>query len=69
VKTKGESANFIIIAGKPMNEEIVSYGPFVLSSEEQLDQTFEDFQDGKNGFENAPGWKSEIRKLAQKNPL
>jgi len=65
VETKGESAKFILIAGLPMNESVVSYGPFVLSTEKQLTQTFEDYQFGKNGFENAPGWQSEIRKLAK----
>jgi len=69
VETKEESSKFIVIAGQPMNEPIVSYGPFVLSNEEQLEQTFEDFQFGQNGFENAPGWKSEIKNLVKKKPL
>ena len=31
-----------------------------MNSEAEIYQTFEDFSQGKNGFERAPGWKSEI---------
>ncbi len=65
VETKEQGAKFIIIAGQPLNEKVVQYGPFVLSNENDLEQTFEDFQTGKNGFENGPGWKSEIRNLSK----
>lgn len=35
-------------------------GPFVMNSEDEIYKTFEDYSQGKNGFERAPGWKSEI---------
>ena len=53
-----EPARLIIIAGEPINEPVVQHGPFVLTTEEDLMKTFEDYQHGRNGFERAPGWKS-----------
>jgi len=57
-----------LLAGKPINEPIVSGGPFVLSSEDELYQAYDDFSSGTNGFEGAHGWKSEIRNLKNKRP-
>jgi len=65
IETKDEEAQLIIIAGLPLNEPVVAYGPFVLNDNKQLFQTFDDYQAGLNGFEAAPGWKSEIRKLSK----
>jgi redox-sensitive bicupin YhaK (pirin superfamily) len=39
---------------------VVQYGPFVMTSEEEIRQTINDFQTGKNGFEKAPKWQSQI---------
>ena len=66
VHTKDSECNFILIAGRPIGEKIYQRGPFVLGSQEQLDQAFKDYQLGKNGFENAPIWKSSTRELAKK---
>ncbi|KAL4453353.1 hypothetical protein ABPG74_017560 [Tetrahymena malaccensis] len=60
-------AKFILFAGLPINEEIHSSGPFVLESQESLNQTFEDYEQEKNGFEGAGDWKSEIQFLAELN--
>ena len=37
-------------------------GPFVMNTAEQIRETLEDYSRGKNGFERAPGWESEIGK-------
>jgi redox-sensitive bicupin YhaK (pirin superfamily) len=39
----------LILAGKPLNEPIVQYGPFVMNTQEQLRQAVEDFQSGRLG--------------------
>ncbi|KAE8406394.1 hypothetical protein BDV37DRAFT_280983 [Aspergillus pseudonomiae] len=57
-----ENARFIIFAGQPLDQEIVHYGPFVLSSLGEVYQAVEDFRKGKNGFERALTWKSEIQR-------
>jgi redox-sensitive bicupin YhaK (pirin superfamily) len=37
----------IVIAGKPLNEPIVQYGPFVMNTREEIMQAFEDYQAGR----------------------
>ena len=33
-------------------------GPFVMNTNEQIQEAISDYRKGKNGFEKAPGWKS-----------
>lgn len=56
---ESELLHFVLIAGKPINEPVVQHGPFVMNSEEEINQTFKDYRQGKNGFEKAPTWRSE----------
>ena len=37
-------------------------GPFVMNTYEEISQAIMDYSEGKNGFERAPGWRSEIGK-------
>lgn len=37
-------------------------GPFVMNSQHQIFEAFSDYSLGKNGFERAQGWESEIGK-------
>jgi len=37
-------------------------GPFVMNTADQIRQAIEDYSFGRNGFERAPGWQSEIGK-------
>ncbi|ETI44983.1 hypothetical protein F442_08268 [Phytophthora nicotianae P10297] len=48
----------IVMTGEPLNEPVVQDGLFVMSSNEEIRQTFEDFRLAQNGFENARTWKS-----------
>ena len=41
-----EDARLILIAGKPLNEPIVQYGPFVMNTEQQIHQAIDDFRNG-----------------------
>jgi redox-sensitive bicupin YhaK (pirin superfamily) len=38
---------FIVVAGKPLNEPVVRYGPFVMNSRAEIVQAFEDFNSGR----------------------
>lgn len=40
-------ARALLIAGRPLNEPIVQYGPFVMNSKEEIFQAVQDFQAGK----------------------
>ncbi|KAL2116462.1 hypothetical protein VTJ04DRAFT_8630 [Mycothermus thermophilus] len=55
-------ARFVLVAGTPLDQPIVQYGPFVLTSKEEVYQAFMDYQTHSNGFERAKGWESEIGK-------
>ncbi|XP_062616772.1 pirin-like isoform X1 [Saccostrea cucullata] len=52
--------HLVMIAGEPIKEPVFQYGPFVMSSEEELHQARKDYQFGRNGFENAHTWNSFI---------
>lgn len=57
-----KKACVILISGQPMKHRVVQYGPFVMTSEQEIYQAIDDYQRGKNGFERAPKWQSEIAK-------
>ncbi|MDD3528935.1 MAG: pirin family protein [Gallionellaceae bacterium] len=40
-------ARFILVAGRPIGEPIVQYGPFVMNSREEIEQAFADYRDGR----------------------
>ncbi|EPY73643.1 pirin-like protein [Camelus ferus] len=55
-----ERSHFILIAGEPLREPVVQYGPFVMNTDEEISQAILDFRNAKNGFERAKTWKSKI---------
>ncbi|MCJ1254618.1 hypothetical protein MMC24_002433 [Lignoscripta atroalba] len=61
-KDAKEDGRFILVAGLPLDQKVVQYGPFVLNSQEEVYQAMLDYQSHSNGFERAAGWKSEIGK-------
>ncbi len=42
-----EGARAILIAGRPLNEPIAQYGPFVMNNNAEIFQAVEDFQNGR----------------------
>jgi len=36
----------ILVAGKPLNEAIVQYGPFVMNTQEEINQALDDYRNG-----------------------
>jgi quercetin 2,3-dioxygenase len=40
-------ARFILVAGKPLHEPIVQYGPFVMNTREEIEQAMADYRAGR----------------------
>lgn len=61
-----QGSNIVLISGKPIGETVVQHGPFVMNTQTEILEAFDDYRNGKNGFEMAPGWASEIGKVLLK---
>jgi hypothetical protein len=42
-----EGARALLIAGRPLNEPIAQYGPFVMNTHQQIFEAVEDFRAGR----------------------
>jgi redox-sensitive bicupin YhaK (pirin superfamily) len=40
-------ARFILVAGRPIGEPVVQYGPFVMNTREEIEQAMADYRDGR----------------------
>lgn len=46
------SCEFLVLGGQPLNEQVISYGPFVMNTEEQIQLCMQNYQSGKMGNPN-----------------
>ena len=46
VEARGEGARVLLLAGKPLREPVVQYGPFVMNTREEIEQAIADYQSG-----------------------
>ena len=61
-KAAARDARVILVAGTPHDQPIVQYGPFVVTSRDEVVKALTDYQTYSNGFERARDWESEIGK-------
>ncbi len=47
VAAKDGGARFLVLAGKPLREPVVQYGPFVMNTREEIEQAIDDYQSGR----------------------
>ena len=47
------TTDVLLVAGKPLNEPVVHYGPFVMNTREEIRKAFEDYQSGRMGSINS----------------
>jgi len=46
VTAGANGARFILLAGRPLHEPVVQYGPFVMNTREEVEQAIRDYQSG-----------------------
>ena len=46
VTADAEPARFIVLAGKPLDEPVVQRGPFVMNTQQQIEEAIRDYQNG-----------------------
>ena len=47
IEAGAKGSRLIVVAGKPLHEPVVQYGPFVMNTREEIDQALADYRDGR----------------------
>ena len=51
LKAGEQEVSILVLQGKPIGEQVMQYGPFVMNTKEEINQAFEDYHQTKFG-----GW-------------
>ena len=46
IRTTDQHVRFLLVSGKPLNEPIARYGPFVMNTQEEIQRALEDLRNG-----------------------
>jgi hypothetical protein len=47
VQAGAEGVSLLLLAGRPLHEPVVQYGPFVMNTREEIEQALADYRDGR----------------------
>jgi len=47
VRAGAQGVRFLLLAGRPLREPVVQYGPFVMNTREEIEQAVEDYRSGR----------------------
>ncbi len=47
IRTTDQPAAFLLLAGRPLREPVVQYGPFVMNTSEEIEQALSDYRNGQ----------------------
>lgn len=50
ISAREPNTQVLILSGQPLNEPIANHGPFVMNTQQELQEAFMDYQSGRNGF-------------------
>uniref|UniRef100_A0A7N0TSC3 Pirin n=2 Tax=Kalanchoe fedtschenkoi TaxID=63787 RepID=A0A7N0TSC3_KALFE len=53
-----DQLRFLLLAGQPLNEPVVQYGPFVMNTQAEIDQTIQDYRSREHVFGRGKTWTS-----------
>lgn len=56
IRSYSEPVRLLVLQGRPINEPVTQYGPFVMNSEPEIRQAMKDYQNGRYG-----GWPWDSR--------
>ncbi len=42
-----DGGRLLLLAGRPLNEPVVQYGPFVMNTREEIEQAMDDYRSGR----------------------
>ncbi|CAH2351314.1 hypothetical protein CLIB1423_03S03466 [[Candida] railenensis] len=67
IEGENKSANstpieFVIVGGQALDQKVLQVGPFVHTNKKRIDQAYQDYGNGVNGFELVKTWKPSIDK-------
>lgn len=47
IRSGSKGARLLLIAGQPLREPVARYGPFVMNTQDEIHQAFQDYRDGR----------------------
>ncbi|HMV43656.1 MAG TPA: pirin family protein [Leptospiraceae bacterium] len=50
----GENLDILVLGGKPLNEPVARYGPFVMNTQKEIEEAFSDYRNGNMGSIDRP---------------